>query len=237
MGNTPNLPIVDSGGAALDRKRELDIKEREVAAKEREVLAKEEELKRSRWLNPTVIGLFAATLGLMGNVIVARVNNENTQKVERVQNEANVTLEAIKTGTGNTDAACKNLLFFVSLGLISDPDGRIGFACAAAPKGPPSLPAYLQQPEKDPIQIFGHIEDLDTLAPVAGALVKFKGSSFESFSAEDGSFTLQVPPGRHWGYMVTLEVRKAGYLDMYDTFAVTNLPVELFIRKPKPDSH
>jgi hypothetical protein len=40
--------------------------ERETAAKEREVTAKEIDLNRSRWLNPTVIGLFAAALGLIG---------------------------------------------------------------------------------------------------------------------------------------------------------------------------
>jgi hypothetical protein len=56
MGSTPNNLTIDPAQAALDRKRELDIKEREVAAKECEVLAKEEELKRSRWLNPTVMG-------------------------------------------------------------------------------------------------------------------------------------------------------------------------------------
>ena len=42
------------------RRWELDLKEREVAAKEREVATREEDLRRSRWLNPTVIGLFAA---------------------------------------------------------------------------------------------------------------------------------------------------------------------------------
>jgi hypothetical protein len=141
MGSSPNSPVRDPVQAALDRKRELDIKEREVAAKEREVLAKEEELKRSRWLNPTVIGLFAAALGLIGSVIVARVNNSNTQEVQRLQSEANITLEAIKTGTGNTDAACKNLIFFVELGLVRDPEGKIGNQCHNAPAGPPSLPA------------------------------------------------------------------------------------------------
>jgi hypothetical protein len=30
MGGTANIPVIDPGQAALDRKRELDIKEREV---------------------------------------------------------------------------------------------------------------------------------------------------------------------------------------------------------------
>ncbi len=137
MGSSPSILVDDPkpGQDALDKKRELDLKEREVAAREREVLAKEEELKRSRWLNPTVIGLFAAALGLLGSVIVARVNNANTQAVERLQSEANITLEAIKTGTGNTDAACKNLTFFVSLGLVHDPEGKIATQYKNAPTG------------------------------------------------------------------------------------------------------
>jgi hypothetical protein len=58
--------------------RELALKEREITAREREVAAKETELGHSRWLNPTVIGLFAAALGLIGSVVVARVNNQNS---------------------------------------------------------------------------------------------------------------------------------------------------------------
>jgi hypothetical protein len=120
MGIARNTPAIDPTQAALDRKRELDIMEREVAAKEREVLAKEEDLKRSRWLNPTVIGLFAAALGLIGSVIVARVNDSNTlrvaienntatQTVESHRAQSNLVLEAIRTG--NPDAACRNLTF------------------------------------------------------------------------------------------------------------------------------
>ena len=131
---------------AADRKRELDIKDREAAIKEREVAAKEAEFKRSRWSNPTVLGVFAAALALIGNLIVAQCNNANSQKVQRAQSEANITLEAIKTGTGNTDAACKNLVFLVSVGLVSDPDGKIQRQCKDAPKGPPSLPASVFLP-------------------------------------------------------------------------------------------
>ena len=59
----------------------------------------------------------------------------------RLQSEANITLEAIETGTGNTDDDCKNLTFFVSLGLVHDPEGKIATQCKNAPAGPPSLPA------------------------------------------------------------------------------------------------
>ena len=53
------------------KKRELDLSQREIAAKEREVAAKEKELQQSRWLNPMVIGIFVAAIGLIGSVVVA----------------------------------------------------------------------------------------------------------------------------------------------------------------------
>ena len=80
------------------KEKEVAVKEREAEAKEREVAAKELELRRSRWLNPTVIGLFAAAFGLIGSVIVARVNNATSQQVERFRAPSNLVLEAIKTG-------------------------------------------------------------------------------------------------------------------------------------------
>jgi len=84
------------------RTRELDLREREVAAKERE-------LKRSGWLNPVTLGIFAAAVGLIGNVVVAVVNNHNVQQVEHDHSQSNLVLEAIKTGS--SDAACTNLIF------------------------------------------------------------------------------------------------------------------------------
>jgi hypothetical protein len=123
------------------RTRELDLKERDASAREREVTAKETELGRSRWLNPLVIGLFAAAVGLIGNVIVALVNDRNTQKIERIRAQSSLVLDAIRTGTGNTDAACKNLLALVGLGLLDDASHTIQQRCDTAPAGPPSLPA------------------------------------------------------------------------------------------------
>src|SRR5207249_2482832 len=37
--------------------------------------------------------------------------------------------------------ACKNLVFFVSLGLLDDPNHAIRQTCSSAPTGPPSLPS------------------------------------------------------------------------------------------------
>lgn len=102
MASSSNGPAVEPISSpvdqvALDRKRELDVKEREVAAHEREVAAKEADLKKSAWLRPTVIGLFVAALGLIGSVIVAQVNNSNTQEVARESSEANLQIERFRS--------------------------------------------------------------------------------------------------------------------------------------------
>lgn len=128
---------------AVER-RELDLKEREVEAKESEVAAKEKELERSRWLNPTVIAILAGAIGLISSVVVARLNNKATQDLERLRSQSTIILEAIRTGTGNTDAACKNLVFLSNLGLIDDPQQTIHKQCASVPAGIPSLPVASQ---------------------------------------------------------------------------------------------
>lgn len=208
----PSLDARRFAQETADRKRELDIQEREVAAKE-------EELKRSRWLNPTVIGLFAAALGLIGSVIVARVNNANTQEVQRLQSEANITLEAIKTGTGNTDGACKNLTFFVSLGLIRDLGGKIGTQCKGAPEGPPSLPAGEPSSQTQAFWFRGKVVDGSTGEGVAGAFVsvtsvgapvKPVGSDYFCITNLDGTFALWLPFS--WATTTNLvNVSSAGY--------------------------
>jgi hypothetical protein len=126
------------------KQRELDLKEREVSAQEREAAAKEKELERSRWLNPTVIAIFAAAIGLISSVVVARLNNKATQDLERSRSQSTIILEAIRTGTGNTDAACKNLVFLSNLQLIDDPQQTIHKQCASVPAGIPSLPSGFQ---------------------------------------------------------------------------------------------
>jgi hypothetical protein len=68
---------------------ELRVRERKLELKETEIRAKERELSSSRWINPVVIGLFAAVLALIGNIIVTVVNNQNTQEVERLRTQIN----------------------------------------------------------------------------------------------------------------------------------------------------
>ena len=102
-----NLSDTSASGSLDERKlqyeaaariRELDLREREVAAKESEADSKEKELERSRWLNPTVIGIFVAAIGLLSSVVVARLNNNATQALERQRAQSTIILEAIPDG-------------------------------------------------------------------------------------------------------------------------------------------
>jgi hypothetical protein len=115
---------------------ELDVrlKEQELRLKEAQI----RELEGSKWAKPLVIGLLGATLALFGNVAVTMINNANTQRLERSRNQATLILEAIKTN-GDTNAACKNLVFFVSLGLIEDTNHAITGACPGNVQGVPSI--------------------------------------------------------------------------------------------------
>ena len=190
------------------RRWELDLKEREVAAKEREVATREEDLRRSRWLNPTVIGLFAAAVGLIGSVVVARVNNQNSQQVERLRSQSNLILEAIKTGSPS--AACTNLLLFVRMRLLADPDRAIQSECASAPKGAPSLPADNQRKLVSG-DVSGTVFDLAT-GPVANAKVTFCGRVIMTDS--HGKFTFpNMPPGA-----CLLQAEKAGFSSLNRIF-------------------
>lgn len=201
----PDSDTLEQEAAA--KKRELDLKEREVAAKEREADAKVLELNRSRWLNPTVLGLFAAAIGLLGNVVVTRINNSNTQDVERIRSEANVILEAIRTGTGNTDAACKNLRFLVTLGLVRDLNQKIATQCQAAPIGPPSLPASQIENELGGSLVIKILDD-ETKTPIAGVriLAQFSSSTDSRYTDATGVvlFTFRSS-------VVSLRAEKDGY--------------------------
>ena len=117
---------------------ELRIKEQDLKLKQAEVRAKERDLKSSRWFSPVVIGLFAAALGLIGNVIVTTINSRNTQQLERFRNQSSLILEAINTN-GDANAACRNLLFFVSLDLLDDKEHTITGACPGNVQGIPAV--------------------------------------------------------------------------------------------------
>jgi hypothetical protein len=206
---------------------ELRLKRREIEAKEREVAAKEIELNRSRWTNPMVIALLAAAAGLAGNIIVARVNNSNTQQVERFHAQSNLIIEAIKTG--DTEAACKNLVFFAGLNLIDDANNVIAKRCQKAPVGPPSLPlssslgsAYTS----NNLGLFlgtGNIEgkviDRDTKKGISGVMVTFHLGMGDAitpvlsiFTSSDGEFSAGPFTNRDSANTVRVTVKTNGYV-------------------------
>jgi hypothetical protein len=111
----------------IDRwENENRIKERELALMERELQLKESEneIKRaehtaSRWRNPLVISIFAATIAAMGNAIITFTNGKQQLDLENLKSEQARILEMIKTG--DADTAAENLTFLLSAGLIADP--------------------------------------------------------------------------------------------------------------------
>ena len=86
------------------------------------------------WGNPLVSALIGATVALGGTLI----NNRSTLAVERSRMQSTIMLEAVKTN-GDTNAACRNLLFYTSLGLIEDTNHAITGACPGSVQGIPSV--------------------------------------------------------------------------------------------------
>jgi hypothetical protein len=184
------------------------LKEREVVAREREVELKAQEINRSRWLNPVVLGLFAATAGLIGNIVVARVNNANTQDVERLRLQSNLILEAIKT---DPKSACTNLVFLVGLGLVEDGRHTIREACeSSSSQKRPSIQSMTNN------DIYGVVKD--EKGPIEGARVvavglKGYGDGTDHQEYEEdrtdviGQFYLHFPKS----IRVVLHIERQGY--------------------------
>jgi hypothetical protein len=217
MTTTPTPPLLPQEPA--DKKRELDLREREVKAKEDEVQVKKTELGRNRWTNPLVLALFGATVGLIGNIWVEHANNKWAKSTEQFKAQSSLILEAIKTG--DTDKACKNLLFFVKLRLVDDsPEGTIQHECASASQGPPSLPIgqFIDAMTVFPkIQtVSGTVVDVKNDSPIASARVAIENAvtkrmeSGESVTDSDGHFTLSFLKPTP-GHQIAVKVEMTGY--------------------------
>jgi hypothetical protein len=117
MDRTKHVPSgSESNTASLDERKldlESKVRERELQLKERELAGKELESSRSKWLNPTVLGLFAAAIALVGNIIVAAYNNRTSVALEKSKEESSLILQLIKPG--DSQATCKGLNFFAGL--------------------------------------------------------------------------------------------------------------------------
>lgn len=140
-------PIVSAEPKSVDtetlfRNREFVLKEKELALRIRELELKENDQRYSRWLNPLFLGLIAASVTLIGNILVTKQQTKATLEQERLKSQSSLILEAIKTG--DTDRAATNLSFFIQLGFIDDPQGRVK-AFIANRQNVPVLPSPLQQ--------------------------------------------------------------------------------------------
>ena len=116
--------------------------DRDYELKKRELDLREEELRHARWFNPLFLGVVAASLTLFGNMLLSHQQQATALAQEHIKAQSNLILEAIKTGT--PERAATNLDFFIDLGFIDDPNGRIK-AYLAKRQNVPVLPAALQQ--------------------------------------------------------------------------------------------
>ncbi len=206
----------------MPQDRELVLREREVAAREREVTAREAEIKRSPWLNPLVLGLFVAGLGLLGNIVVAVVNSQNMQSVERVRAQSTLMLEAIKGGSSET--TCKNLVFFVGLGLLDDSTQSIHNRCENTPIGVPSLPVSLLyapygsnfSAQNNPIVCV--VQDADTGKPIEGASISLPWLLQPLKTDEKGQFGFSRPIFD--GSLGNMRIEKEGYVPLNTNYSM-----------------
>lgn len=96
-----------AGAAALD----LELKRAELEIKRAEAQA-------SKWRNPLVVAILAASVAGLGNAAVSMLNASSAQSLEESRAESGRILEAIKTG--DTEKAAANLEFLLDAGLLTD---------------------------------------------------------------------------------------------------------------------
>lgn len=109
------------------RRTEIALRERETAVQEREQISRERELDlqrqeqaRSRWINPLVVAILAATLAAIGNLAISVLEGRLERTLERQRAESARIIEMLKAV--DADRAAANLEFLVNAGLIADRD-------------------------------------------------------------------------------------------------------------------
>jgi hypothetical protein len=221
-GAAPPAPLphnLERERLELERERlakDVGLREKELALREREITLRELDQRSN---HPLSIAIFAAALAVVGNIIVtflqgkanrtlaAQTSNFN-RELEREKAQANLILEAIKTG--DTNKAAENLNFFIGAGLINDPQSAI--RNWVRDKQAPSLPAPLAS-AFGLVQMQLEVVDTITGSPIPEARVACSPLYFHSFSHlgltdESGKLITQCPPGRY-----LLRVQKDGYTE------------------------
>ena len=138
---------------------ELQLKEKELELKLKEF--EEQDKKKDSWwrnANPLVVAIIAALIGFLGNSFVTYLQGWNNLVLEReklssslqIENEERQTsliLKAIETGDQET--AAKNLVFFINVGFLQDPEGKI-LAFASNLENTEDIPVLPVQSNIDP---------------------------------------------------------------------------------------
>jgi len=205
----------------------LDVREKAVEAREKALDARE---KASLLKNPTFLALLAAFVALLGNMFVTYFNNRTLHENEKSQEQSNLVLQAIRTGK-NPSESCRNLLFFVNVGLLDDPHSTIRNQCQQDPTSVPSLPANPNLLfDTAAVSVLNGVVRDEFSHPIQGATVSAVGSYSVSTDA-NGAFLLSLREATTNPVRVTVE--KQGYATT-DQWIIPSLSAQLItIRRLK----
>jgi hypothetical protein len=116
--------------------------------RQEEIALKEQELRRGRWVNPLFLAVVAATLGLIGNAYIARINNSDTRVLEDVKNRHAVERDSQKAQTDRLleflkpvahDKPEENLRLLLKSSLYTDNGELAAFLDRGPPKDDPNI--------------------------------------------------------------------------------------------------
>ena len=186
MTESPNLNL-DAQHAQLD----VEIKKTELAIKQAELKAKLDEASKaapepqkpapapppskSPAASPLTLAIITGIIGLIGAGVANVLQTRSSQQLERQKFESSLMLKAIETG--KPEAAAKNLLFLVKVGLINDASGKIA-SLESKPEDAPVLPVAP-----------GAVVPVPRTASAAQAFFEKYGEQFEPLN-DDGKAVL-----------------------------------------------
>jgi hypothetical protein len=187
MSESPNINL-DGEHAKLD----LEIKQTELAIKQAELKAKLNEASqappepqkpapappppaKSPPASPLTLAIITGIIGLIGAGVANVLQTRSNLQLERQKFESSLMLKAIETG--KPEAAAKNLLFLVKVGLINDASGKIA-TLESKPEDAPVLPV-----------VSGAVVPVPRTASAAQAFFGKYGEQFEPLT-EDGKAVL-----------------------------------------------
>jgi hypothetical protein len=161
------------------KRDELALKREEFGLKQRELALKEKEARlRLDWrTHPIALALLAGVVAIVGNSVSAYYSARNASAVERQKAEASLILEAVKTS--DRKKALDTLRFFLDVGLITDPGGKLLNAIKNRPETIPLLPLQALLSTRDDAKAWAH----DNCPPATELRT-------QTSAAPDGSFVL-----------------------------------------------